>query len=246
MDFVTFAAGGYTWKNVSSAGKAAVALTGADGCLPPGMPYPSSFYSPTISAMSDQPGFLSWAILGSVALSEPVEAGNVTLLRSMIRPNGGWEWSPTWGTDTNSTAIALQALLAAGVPVSATEVVSGLAYLQGAQNDDGGFPYMPQSTFDKSSDTNSTAWVVQALLAAGEDVKSAKWSPKGAGPIDFILGNQLPNGSFEFQKGSGIFSTEQAVVALLGSSYPMQVRPLEACKVESTYLPHTCSSRVAD
>ncbi len=242
MDFVTFAAGGYTWKNVSSAGKAGVALTGADGCLPPGMPYPSSFYSPTLGAMSDQPGFLSWAILGSVALSEPVEAGNVNLLRSLIQPNGGWEWSPTWGTDTNSTAIALQALLAAGVPVSATEVVSGLAYLQDAQNDDGGFPYMPQSTFDKSSDTNSTAWVVQALLAAGEDVKSAKWAPKGAGPIDFILGNQLPNGSFEFQKGSGIFSTEQAVVALLGSSYPMQVRSLDACAVESAYLPYTCSS----
>lgn len=246
MDFVLFRAEKYALNGVSEAGKAGVALTAADGCFPPGMPYPSSFYSPTLGAMSDQPGFLSWAILGSVALSEPVEAGNVTLLRSLIQPNGGWEWSPTWGTDTNSTALALQALLAAGVPVSATEIVSGVAYLQDAQNDDGGFPYMPQSTSDTSSDTNSTAWVVQALLAAGEDVTAAKWSPAGASPIDFLLDMQLPDGRFEWQKGSGFYATEQAVTALLGSPYPMQVRSLDACEVKSAYLPYTCSTTLAD
>lgn len=246
MEFVTFRAAGYAWKKVAEAGKAGVALAAAGGCFPPGMPYPSSFYSPSLGAMSDQPGFLSWAILGSVALSETVEPGNVTLLRSLIQPNGGWEWSPTWGTDTNSTAIALQALLAAGVPVSATEIVSGLAYLKDAQNDDGGFPYMPQSTSDTSSDANSTAWVVQALLAAGEDVTAAKWSPNGAGPIDFLLDRQRPDGSFEFQDGSPFSATEQAVTALLGSSYPMQVRSLDACEVKSTYLPYTCSATLAD
>ena len=243
MDFVTFAAGGYTRNKVSETGKAGVALAAADGCLPPGMPYPSEFYSPTIGAMSDQGGFLSWAILGSVALSEPVEAGNVDLLRSMIQPNGGWEWSPTWGTDTNSTAIAMQALLAAGVPVSATEIVSGVAYLQAAQNNDGGFPY-DLSTSD--SDSNSTAWAVQALLAAGEDVTAAEWSPNGASPIDFLLNMQLPDGTFEWIKGTGSLSTEQVVAALLGSSYPMQVRSLLACDVESAYLPYICSSKLSE
>ena len=244
MDFVTFAARGYTWKDVSAAGKAGVALTGADGCLPPGMPYPSEFYSPTLGAMSDQPGFLSWAILGSVALSEPVAAGNVDYLRGMIQPDGGWEWSPTWGTDTNTTALALQALLAAGVPVSATEIVSGVAYLQAAQNDDGGFPYQPGSPFGSDSDANSTAWAVQGLLAAGEDVTAAQWAPDGASPIDFLLDMQLPDGSFEWMKGAGFFATEQAVAALLGGSYPLQVRALDACSVHSTYLPYTCTSRL--
>lgn len=77
---------------------------------------------------------------------------------------------PTPRATWTSTALAVQALLAGGEPVTATAIVSNLmAYVRAAQNPDGGLPYTPTSTTgDTSSNANSTAFAVQAILAAGE------------------------------------------------------------------------------
>jgi hypothetical protein len=140
---------------------------------------------------------------------------------------GGWEWAAGWGADTNSTALAIQALVAASEPVSATSVVCGLAYLAGAQNGDGGFPYAPGG----ASATNSTAYVVQAIIAAGQDPSGPVWTISNTTPISYLLTMQLADGSFAWQPGTGSnqLATTQAIPALLGQAHPAQQREIAAC-----------------
>ena len=239
QDYVAVAGAQYSQDGVAESGRLGAAMVGADGCWPPGAVAPSTYYSPALGSLSDQAGFLSWAILGTIAMSEPVPSTSVDTLLDMALPNGGWEWSPTWGADTNATAIAIQALAASGVPTTATQITDALAYLKSAQNDDGGFPYQPDSPFGTDSDTNSTSWVVQALWAVGEDPRSAEWSASGHSPIDFLLVMKASDGSFRYQAGfeSDEFATRQAVQALLGSPLPMAIHGLVTCDLQSTMIP---------
>ena len=91
---------------------------------------PSAYFSDTLAAYAPDSGFNAWAILGTISLSQTVPSSAVEALAAQQQSNGGWEWQPGFGTDTNTTAVALQTLVAAGYPVTATEVVSGLAFLK--------------------------------------------------------------------------------------------------------------------
>jgi hypothetical protein len=63
-------------------------------------------------------------------------------------------------SDVDITAAAIEALRAAGRPPAA--LARALAFLQRSENADGGFPEQPGG----ASNSQSTAWVVQALAAA--------------------------------------------------------------------------------
>ena len=63
--------------------------------------------------------------------------------------------------DSNDTAAAIEALRALGV--RGTPITRGLAYLRRLQNRDGGF----ELSDGRGSDAQSTAWAIQAFLAAG-------------------------------------------------------------------------------
>ena len=122
--------------------------------------------------------------------------------------------------------------MAAGEPLSTSTVISGLAFLKTTQNADGGFPYAPATGQQPSpSDANSTAYVVQALLAAGEDPEGATWTQAGETPIRYLLGLQLPDGSFQWQAGQGssLLATQQALPALLGRANPARIGDALAC-----------------
>jgi squalene cyclase len=181
-------------------------------------------------------------VLGTTALSQAVPAQAVQFLEAAQWPAGGWEWDAGWGEDTNSTALAIQALAAAGEPAGSSAVLKGLNYLDAAQNDDGGFPYSPTSPWGTDSDANSTAYVVQALLAVGQSPSAARWSTHTQGitptnPISYLLSVQLADGSFEWQAGSGsnASATRQAIPALLGRPFPLQATDLASCPAR--YLP---------
>jgi uncharacterized repeat protein (TIGR01451 family) len=72
---------------------------------------------------------------------------------------------------------------------------------------------------------------VQALVAAGEDPLTGTWTVTNSNPISYLLSMQLPDGSFEWQKGYGTdqWATRQAIPALLGRAYPLEVGSLESC-----------------
>ncbi|OQY37052.1 MAG: hypothetical protein B6243_01570, partial [Anaerolineaceae bacterium 4572_5.2] len=216
----------------SGAGKLAVAISAAGEDWPANAMKPMDYYSPTTGAYgSAGSASHAWAMLGTVALSHPVPTAAVDYLKRMAQPNGGWEWSPGWGTDTNSTALAIQGLIAAGEPITASVIVSAVNYLQTAQNSDGGFPYDPNSAWGTDSDTNSTAYVVQALQAIKQNelIGSANFGAfvlTDTRPISFLLGMQLSDGSFEWQPGGGsnLIAAQQAVPALLRKAFPLKIR----------------------
>ncbi|HYP47121.1 MAG TPA: prenyltransferase/squalene oxidase repeat-containing protein, partial [Thermoleophilaceae bacterium] len=112
------------------------------------------------------------------------------------------------------TAFGLLALRASGQPLPQ----SSLAWLEAAQNEDGGFGVAPSAT----SDTDMTGAVLQALAAAGR--------PRGdvadrAGA--YLLGAQRRDGGFPQMRGrsSNAQSTAYAVQGLLATrAAPGQVR----------------------
>ncbi len=230
-DFVRLRATRYSRQGAAEAGKLAVAQTAADGCRTVRSLQPTAYFSTTAGVFAPDSGFNAWGILGTLALSQTVPPSTVTALAAQQQPDGGWEWQPGFGTDTNTTAVALQTLLATGYPITATEVVSGLAFLQSGQQPDGGFAYDP-ATPENGSDANSTAYGLMALNAAGEDAGGADWTVGGKTAVDFLLSLQLPDGSLEWQAGTGVnlMATAQAVPALLGRSYPLTVETLPLCR----------------
>ncbi|WP_119073056.1 prenyltransferase/squalene oxidase repeat-containing protein [Aggregatilinea lenta] len=124
--------------------------------------------------------------------------------------DGGWGFAADQASDTNTTSICVQALAATD---QADAVDAALAYLESIQNDDGGWPYQSPSDYGTDSDSNSTALVTQALLAAGEDL--ADWN----NPQDFLLSLQNDDGSFGYQTAApdaNILATVAVVPALEG------------------------------
>ncbi len=69
--------------------------------------------------------------------------------------------------------------------------------MKSSQNDDGGFPYDPDSPWGTDSDANSSAYAVQAIYALGQD-PAAAWTINTTNPISYLLGLQLVDGSIEF------------------------------------------------
>ncbi|MGB6894366.1 MAG: prenyltransferase/squalene oxidase repeat-containing protein [Dehalococcoidia bacterium] len=154
----------------------------------------------------------------------------VSYLTSKQLDDGGWEFDEGWGADTNTTALAIQALIAAGEDPSSAAAQGGLAYLAAAQNDDGGFPYSPESEYGTDSDANSTAVVIQALAAAGEDIGAGGPWDKGEGrtPLAALLSFQnAETGAFTFGGQDSAFATYQAVPGLLLAPLPVATTTLE-------------------
>lgn len=155
------------------------------------------------------------SMLGLACTGNTVGAKAADALRlNQVEESGGWSFAAGAGpADADSTAIAIQALLAAGVPKTDPAIAAGLAFLRATQLEDGGWG------FDMTaSNTSSTAYAVQALLALGEDPESAAWTKAGgATPISYLLGQQNADGSFTgFDPG---FATNQVVPALAGRTF---------------------------
>ncbi|MEJ5247785.1 MAG: prenyltransferase/squalene oxidase repeat-containing protein [Caldilinea sp.] len=220
----------YSLSGAAPAGKLAVAFAAADACRPARTVKPSFHYSETLGAYAADSGPNAWAILGATAVSETIPADAVDSLKEQQQEDGGWEWQAGFGTDTNTTALAVQALIAAGEPADSPAIAQALAFLASAQQENGGFVYDPK-TPEYGADANSTAYVIQAILAAGGDPAGEDWTKNGATPFDFLLSLQLPEGAFEWQPetGANLLATAQAVPALLGHSHPIAVRDLEFC-----------------
>jgi hypothetical protein len=159
----------------------------------------------------------AYALLALHNAGAELPEGAVALLVEAQLDDGSWslmgeEDVPTG--DSNTTALAVQALVAAGeeAPARAT-----LPYFERIQNEDGGFPWQKPSDYGTDSDANSTALVIQALRALDEPLDD--WSVEGRDPVAALLALQEgESGAFEWQPGMGpnVLATAQAVQALAG------------------------------
>lgn len=157
------------------------------------------------------------ALLALAHAGQPLPGPAVTALINAQADDGSWSFNgdktPGAG-DTNTTAVAIQALIAAG---QREPVTRALGYLKKVQNADGGFTYQKPSQFGEDTDANSTALVIQALTAAGE--KLSDWAINGKDPQAALLSLQTPSGAFSFnakQADENLLATIQALPALNG------------------------------
>jgi hypothetical protein len=129
------------------------------------------------------------------------------------------------GEDTNSTALATQALVDAG---HAFGVGNPLDFLATTQNTDGGFGFFAGS----STDADSTGIVTQAVVAGGEDPRSGRWVKGAATPQSALLSLQIgcegaaaDRGAFDFQTETPLkpnaLATEQAVPGAMSKPFPL-------------------------
>jgi hypothetical protein len=112
--------------------------------------------------------------------------------------------------DSNTTALAVQALLASG---AGQETLPSYGYFRQSQNPDGGWTYQKPSAFGEETDANSTALVIQALLAGGQDL--SQWDD----PQSALQALQQPSGALAFNAatpGDNALATLQAIPALAG------------------------------
>lgn len=151
-----------------------------------------------------------FAILGLYSAGEPSPGDVIMTLKSLQQPDGGWEYSVGFGSWPDNTAIAIQALLAAGTPADSDVILDGIKYLTSLQLDDGGW-----------GDASSTAFVVTALNALGI-VNNAWQTDFGTTPMDALFSFQLPSGGFMFASDfpdENLLSTISAAYAAVGGHY---------------------------
>lgn len=229
VDFLLSNGATYANASAAAAGKLAVAAAAAgfDPHSFAGLDLPArieSTYSPATGAFGVTNQDQAWAILGLRAAGAAVPPAAVQRLAATANADGGWGWTTGIASDVDSTALVLQALAAAGEPPAAPAVGTALAYLHSVQqtNSDGGFASSPDQPWGVRSNTNSTAFAIQGLLAVGEDPLSAGWAITATHPISYLLSQQLPNGAFAYQDASApnMFATQQAVPALVGKPFP--------------------------
>jgi hypothetical protein len=222
MDYLSSTASVFANKDAASAGKLALVVeaAGGDAHSSGGIDIvhilTDTWYSPTLGVFGEANN--SWhqafAMLGLAAAGEAIPVSATQTLIGLQNTDGSW--TDAWGFDKpGSTGLALQALVAAGVPVADTSVVSGVLSLQNEQNAQGSW-----DAFGSPS-PNSTAYAVQGLLAADEDLESAAWLKDGHSPYDALAAMQKVDGPFALGGIDNGLATWQAVPALLGRAYPL-------------------------
>ena len=175
---------------------------------------------------------LSLVALAAAGVTGSAVAPAVTWLEGQQCGNGGWETfrkdtsvkcphvdPETYaGPDTNSTGLAVDGLAAQGATISRNTV----QWLTHAQTAQGGWPYQKGDAFD----ANSTATVIQALLADGLDPTASQFDNGSQNVVAALLSLQVTSGSGQggiaYQPNSdgsltaNVLATVQAIPALEG------------------------------
>ena len=152
----------------------------------------------------------AWSLLAFRAAGEPVPRGATRWLLALQSRRGGWGWT-AGAADSNDTAAVVEALRAGGV--RGRPIRRALTFLLRYRNSDGGF----ELTLARGSDAQSTAWAIQAFLAAG------KTPPRGA--FAYLKRLQRPDGSFRYSARymtTPVWVTAQVLPALARKPFPLR------------------------
>ena len=163
------------------------------------------------------------AILGLKAAGQPVPQPAIDVVKKAQDADGGWDYllvanDPSAATnfdtsDTNSTAFALMALAAVG---DHSLDARALAWLRTQQQADGGFAYQ-----GSPSDPDSTALVLQALVATGQNLAGCAFNQSGRTPLAYLVSTQDASGGYLGYSGVDPGTTAMAVAGVLGQAFPV-------------------------
>ena len=151
-----------------------------------------------------------WTLLALRQAGEPAPQALVQAILAAQRPSGGWPWHVGGAPDTNDTAAAIQALRSAGV--AGRSIDRGVAFLRRHQNADGGF----ELSEGRGSDAQSTAWAIQALIAARRQ--------PGGGAFRYLARLRQEDGSYRYSARyatTPLWVTAQVLPALARKPFPL-------------------------
>jgi Prenyltransferase and squalene oxidase repeat len=139
-------------------------------------------------------------------------------LRDAQGSDGGWGLKPGQPSTPDSTGSALQAV---ALTDRGSATSQGVGFLRRAQSSDGGW-----ALYGGGTNTQSTAWAVQGLAAAGTDPGSV--SSGGRSPFSYLAARQAADGHYRYSAGSDqtpIWVTSQALMAVEREAFPVGVVP---------------------
>jgi hypothetical protein len=181
----------------------------------------------------------SLAVLADLAAGHALPAHATGWLRCAQRPDGGFGYAlndaasspPSFcgdaSSDTNDTAIVLEALGGAGVG-SVDGAATSYLHSPSVQQGDGGFGFNAGS----SSDPDSDAGVIQALVAIGQDPSGPAWTvSSGGNPVTSMVSFADPHGS-----GGYVFPGNSSPDAFTTSAIP-QALALKPYGAATTVVP---------
>lgn len=236
----------FAMANGGQAGKTVMALTAAT--LDPrdfeGHDFVTalnSHFEPSGSYGVADPFKQAIAILGVAAVGGPVPEQALTWLDDKQDSDGSWD--DGFGTPANpdTTALVIMAQLAGGRLPENTAIQSAVEFLAHTQQPEG---WAYGSGLSPSA--NSTALVIQALSALGEDwyTSAGPWSQNGRTPLQALSDFQNVSGAFQSDFGQGPFddfyATVQAIPAMAGRPFPLPGR------LESSRLGLSCLDALQD
>jgi hypothetical protein len=144
---------------------------------------------------------------------------SLSWLQKVQNEDGGWGDVPGSPSTADGTGAVMQALSGGSKAVD-----RGLSYLRRAQRPGGGFALGGNG----SVNTQSTAWAIQGILAAGGDPDSFRRG--GSSAADYLADQQQPDGHYRYSKASDqtpIWVTGEVLVAAAGKYFPISPPPRE-------------------
>jgi hypothetical protein len=151
---------------------------------------------------------------------------SIEVLRRNQHSSGGWSFQKVEGNEKavksaaepDMTGAAIAALCGAGVPSTDPAVAKGEEYLKSLLlSASGAF------AAEFGANTDSNAWGVQGLNACHIDPQGAAFTtPDGKTPIDFLVSQQFPGGSFRYlpsETKANEYASQDAVRALAGAGF---------------------------
>jgi energy-coupling factor transport system substrate-specific component len=133
-------------------------------------------------------------------------------LRQVQNDDGGWGVVPRAPSDADTTGAVLQVIH------GSSSARRALGYLHRAQRPSGGYAVGGNGAVN----TQSTAWAVQGILAAGRDPDS--FHNGGRSPLAYIAKRQAPDGHFRYSGSSDqtpVWVTGQVLVAAATKTLPL-------------------------
>jgi Prenyltransferase and squalene oxidase repeat len=168
------------------------------------------------------PGSTAFAVIAlrAAGIDGGVEK-SLEWLRGVQNGDGGWGDVPGSPSTPDGTGAALQALS----PDSQASVL-GVRFLKRHQSGDGGFALGGSAAVN----TQSTAWAVQGMIAAGRDPDEL--NRNGTTALDYLAHNQRGDGSYRYADPSDgvgsavadqtpVFVTGEALAAVAHQPFPV-------------------------
>jgi hypothetical protein len=154
------------------------------------------------------------AILGLRAAGQSVGSDAIAFLKSQQKSDGGWSFdnADAYGTDSNTTAQVIQALISTGVATTDVSITNGFGYLKTVFGQ-GGFGSAPGT----GPDANSDELAIQAIVAANRQ-SDAAWASMLNQALTYLAGQQIGGGADAgaiANSYSKLFATTYAPAAFL-------------------------------